>query len=76
LDHPDDTLKKQKEKYLTGEIDQLPWEAYYGEPKKKILHNEEEQPTGSSRSLAKETKYVQNQEQSASSIWKRIYDRE
>jgi len=76
-DNPDETLKKQKEKYLRGEIDQLPWEEYYDEPKKKILHNEEEQRTGSSRSVVSEaTSYVQNQEQSASSIWKRIYDRE
>jgi len=76
-DNPDETLKKQKEKYLRGEIDQLPWEEYYDEPKKKILHNEEEQRTDSSRSVVSEaTTYVQNQEQSASSIWKRIYDRE
>jgi peptidoglycan hydrolase-like protein with peptidoglycan-binding domain len=76
-DHPDETLKQQKEKYLNGEIDQLPWEEYYYEPKKKILHNEEEQRTDSSRSVVSEaTTYVQNQEQSASSIWKRIYDRE
>jgi len=76
-DHPDETLKKQKEKYLNGEIDQLPWEDYYGEPKKKILHNEKEQRADSTGSIAAATRtYVQNQEQSASSIWKRIYDRE
>ena len=76
-DHPDETLKKQKEKYLNGEIDQLPWEDYYGEPKKKILHNEKEQRADSTGSIAATTTtYVQNQEQSASSIWKRIYDRE
>jgi len=76
-DHPDETLKKQKEKYLKGEIDQLPWEAYYSEPKKKILYNEEEQRTDSTGSrINKPTAYVQNQEQSASSIWKRIYNRE
>jgi len=77
LDHPDETLKKQKEKYLKGEIDQLPWEDYYNEPKKKILHNEEEQSTDSTGSgIIKPTPYIQNQEQSASSIWKRIYNRE
>jgi len=76
-DHPDETLKKQKEKYLNGEIDQLPWEDYYGGPKKKILHNEKEQRADSTGSIAAATRtYVQNQEQSASSIWKRIYDRE
>jgi hypothetical protein len=28
-DHPDLTLKSQKEKYIRGEIDQLPWEDYF-----------------------------------------------
>jgi len=31
-DHPDLTIKFQKEKFLRGEIDQLPWEDYLTEP--------------------------------------------
>ena len=33
-DHPDETLKEYKEKYISGEIDELPWEDYL-DPKKK-----------------------------------------
>jgi len=29
IDHPDDTLKKEKERFIKGEIDRLPWEDYY-----------------------------------------------
>jgi lysozyme family protein len=30
-DHPDETLKEQKQKFLAGEIDRLPWEDYLTE---------------------------------------------
>lgn len=77
-DHPDKTIKHQKELYLKGEINILPWEEYLPEnlqqhSKKKILYDETEQRTGKEKP---ELKYVQNQEQNTNSIWKRIYNRE
>jgi peptidoglycan hydrolase-like protein with peptidoglycan-binding domain len=64
-EHPDLTIKSVKDRYLRGKIDSLPWQDYVDQ-KKRTLNKQSEPTTG----------YVQNQEQSASSIWKRIYDRE
>ena len=58
-DHPNHTLKSFKEKYLNGEIDELPWAKY----KSDLL--EVNEPEG----------YIQNAEQNEKSIWKRIGDK-
>ena len=58
-DHPNHTLKSFKEKYLNGEIDELPWAKY----KSDLL--EDNEPEG----------YIQNAEQNEKSIWKRIGDK-
>ena len=60
-DHPDETLKEYKLKYLHGIINKLPWEDYLAEPE---THAPPEQ-----------TGYIQNQEQNENSIWKRIGDK-
>lgn len=36
-DHPDETLKEYKEKYINGEIDELPWEDYLDSKKKTYI---------------------------------------
>jgi cell division protein FtsB len=80
-DHPNKTIKEQKLLYINGVIDNLPWEDYLSDnsekSKKKILSNEREQPTDSqaNRQITSAS-YVQNGEQTESSIWKQIYDRE
>jgi len=66
-EHPDLTIKSVKDRYLRGKIDSLPWQDYVDQ-KKRTLDKESQLTTTSG--------YVQNQEQSTSSIWKRIYDRE
>jgi len=60
-DHPDQTLKEYKLKYLHGIIDKLPWEQYLVEPQ---LTN-----------TTSETGYIQNQEQNDGSLWKKIGDK-
>jgi hypothetical protein len=60
-DHPTETLKDSKIKYLHGIIDKLPWEDYLLEP-----HLAEPK---------KENGYIQNQEQTEKSIWKNIGDK-
>jgi len=60
-DHPDETLKEYKLKYLHGIINKLPWEDYLAEPQ--------------SPSPKEDTGYIQNQEQNENSIWKRIGDK-
>ena len=80
-DHPNKTIKEQKLLYINGVIDNLPWEDYLSDnsekSKKKILSNEREQSTDSqaNRQITSAS-YVQNGEQTESSIWKQIYDRE
>ena len=60
-DHPTETLKDSKMKYLHGIIDKLPWEDYLLEP-----HLTEPK---------EENGYIQNQEQTEKSIWKNIGDK-
>ena len=60
-DHPDETLKEYKLKYLHGVIKKLPWEDYLKEPQSPVS----KQDTG----------YIQNQEQNENSIWKHIGDK-
>ena len=36
-DHPDQTLKEYKEKYISGIIDELPWEDYLDSKKKTYI---------------------------------------
>ena len=56
--HPNLTIKSQKERYLNGDIDQLPWETYLEKPQ----FTEVSYPEG----------YIQNAEQENSTIWKTI----
>jgi hypothetical protein len=60
-DHPDETLKEYKTKYLHGIINKLPWEDYLSEP-----HLSE---------VSEQKGYIQNQEQNKNSIWNRIGDK-
>ena len=60
-DHPDETLKEYKLKYLHGIINKLPWEDYLAEPE--------------THAATEQTGYIQNQEQNENSIWKRIGDK-
>jgi hypothetical protein len=60
-DHPNETLKDYKLKYLHGIINKLPWEDYLTEPH---LHEDIEK-----------SRYIQNQEQNENSIWNRIGDK-
>jgi hypothetical protein len=60
-DHPDETLKEYKLKYLHGIINKLPWEDYLVEPE--------------THAAPEQTGYIQNQEQNENSIWKRIGDK-
>ena len=60
-DHPDETLKEYKTKYLHGIINKLPWEDYLLEP-----HLSE---------VSEQKGYIQNQEQNKNSIWNRIGDK-
>jgi hypothetical protein len=60
-DHPDETLKEYKTKYLHGIINKLPWEDYLSEP-----HLSE---------VPEQKGYIQNQEQNKNSIWNRIGDK-
>ena len=63
--HPLETLKEQKEKFLNGEIDELPWIAYANQ-KKYIMKEDNQQVT-------KETEgYRQNAEQSENTIWTKL----
>ena len=59
-DNPNETLKEHKQKYKAGIINTLPWEDYV-------------QPELDSTDT--KTEYIQNQEQSESSIWKTIGDK-
>jgi len=72
-EHPDLTIKAVKDRYLRGKIDSLPWQDYVDQKKTLDDHGKK---LNKSEELKTATNYVQNQEQSASSIWKRIYDRE
>jgi hypothetical protein len=63
--HPLETLKEQKEKFLNGEIDELPWITYANQ-KKYIMKEDNQQVT-------KETEgYKQNAEQSDNTIWTKL----
>ena len=57
-EHPNLTIKDQKERYLAGEIDRLPWEAYLTKPQ----YTEVIEPTG----------YIQNEEQNEGRLWQTI----
>ena len=59
-DNPNETLKEHKQKYKAGIINRLPWEDYV----QPDLDSEDNNP-----------EYIQNQEQSESSIWKTIGDK-
>ena len=60
-DHPGSTIKTYKEMYIRGVIDTLPWKSYVTKP--DII----DQPSKDG--------YIQNEEQSNDSIWKRIGDK-
>lgn len=75
--NPNETLKHQKELYLSGAIDDLPWAADV----KKKLYNEREFNTGAENnrrlssilcSISESKRYIQNSEQTSNSIWQRI----
>jgi hypothetical protein len=57
-DHPNDTIKNYKTMYLKGIISKLPWETYLTEP---VTDDEQ-----------RESRYIQNAEQSQQSIWSRM----
>ena len=42
-DHPNETLKDYKEKYINGEIDSLPWENYVESKKKTYMMKQGDQ---------------------------------
>ena len=60
-DHPGSTIKTYKEMYIRGVIDTLPWKSYVTKP------DTIDQPSKDG--------YIQNEEQSNDSIWKRIGDK-
>jgi len=60
-DHPQSTIKNYKNMYIRGVINKLPWETYLTKP--DTIDN-----------LSQEG-YIQNEEQSNESIWKRIGDK-
>ena len=75
-EHPFETIKEHKEKYINGEIDTLPWQVQSankyimkdrGEQIVKEINPElPEAPT--------ENGYIQNAEQQGDTLWKRIKD--
>jgi outer membrane murein-binding lipoprotein Lpp len=60
-DHPQSTIKNYKNMYIRGVINKLPWETYLTKP------DTIESPS--------QEGYIQNEEQSNESIWKRIGDK-
>ena len=60
-DHPQSTIKNYKNMYIRGVIDKLPWETYLTKPDTTDSPSQEG--------------YIQNEEQSNESIWKRIGDK-
>ena len=60
-DHPQSTIKNYKTMYIRGVINKLPWEDYLYKP-------------DTNHSPSKEG-YIQNEEQSKDSLWKRIGDK-
>ena len=66
--HPNLTLKTYKNLYLEGKIDELPWEQY---KTKKFIAKEGNVQVNKETSDDSEG-YIQNAEQSESSLWKKI----
>jgi hypothetical protein len=60
-DHPQSTIKNYKNMYIRGVINKLPWETYLTKP--DTIDNPSQEG------------YIQNEEQSNESIWKRIGDK-
>ena len=60
-DHPQSTIKNYKNMYIRGVINKLPWETYLTKPDTIDSPSQEG--------------YIQNEEQSNESIWKRIGDK-
>jgi len=60
-DHPQSTIKNYKNMYIRGVINKLPWETYLIKP--DTIDNPSQEG------------YIQNEEQSNESIWKRIGDK-
>jgi hypothetical protein len=67
-EHPNLTLKSFKQMYIDGKIDELPWEKY----KTKNFIAKEGNVQVKKETLEANEGYIQNQEQSESSIWKKI----
>ena len=69
-ENPDSTIKELKQAYITGKIDELPWEKYLqdGSAKKYIFKDKDEQVT----KIAIQEGYKQNSEQNEATLWQRL----
>ena len=77
LENPNETLKEHKEKYVQGEIAQVPWATYVTfDPKKYIMKEDDHQVAKTTKPVYTEViepeGYTQNAEQSEETLWKRI----
>ena len=73
-DHPNQNVKAFKKLYITGEIDNLPWESYISqrpyimkERGQQLEKNKPDQP-----SQPDNFRYIQNEEQDNNTIWNRL----
>ena len=57
-----------KEKYLLGEIDSFPWETY--------LDKEEKTVSSDSIKTTVDSGYIQNEEQTDETAWRRVRDKD
>jgi len=73
-DHPNQNVKAFKKLYITGEIDNLPWESYISQRpyimKERGQQLEKNKPDQSSQ--PDNFRYIQNEEQDNNTIWNRL----
>ena len=73
-DHPNQNVKAFKKLYITGEIDNLPWESYISQRpyimKERGQQLEKNKPDHSSQ--PDNFRYIQNEEQDNNTIWNRL----
>ena len=74
--HPFETLKEHKEKYIQGEIDSLPWAEYLPEQQRSYIMKERgkqiEKTKPDQVDVTSDAGYIQNQEQDSNTIWNRL----
>ena len=73
-DHPNQNVKAFKKLYITGELDNLPWESYISQRpyimKERGQQLEKNKPDQSSQ--PDNFRYIQNEEQDNNTIWNRL----